>query len=434
VRQWSNTSAQCQQFRFESAGSGYYRIVARHSGKAIDLWEWNTGDGADFKQWPIGSGYNQQFSVTTSGDYVSFVNRHSGKTLEIWEWSTADGGRLSQFSATGGANQQWKLAKVGSGSGGGSTTTTSSSSGGGGGSGGTSSSGVHGYATVNGSTTGGGSASAQTVTSLSALTSAVSGSSAAVVKVSGNFSCSSDVLVGSNKTVVGVGSGSGLTGCGLNLKGVSNVIIRNLKIAKVAASSGNGDAIHLDKGTHHVWIDHNDLSSDRSHDKDYYDGLIDLSHAVDYVTISWNYLHDHYKGSLVGHSDNNSSEDSGKFHVTYDHNYFSNINSRGPSLRFGTGHAYNNYYSNGSTAVHSRMNAQFLVQNNVFRNVTTPIQSNVDSDVDGYVNQSGNDFGSGTNKISRTGSFTSPPYSFALDATSSVISAVTSGAGTGKVG
>jgi hypothetical protein len=130
VRQWSSTNADCQQFRFESAGSGYWRIVAKHSGKAIDLWEWNTGDGADFKQWPISDGYNQQYSVSTSGDYVSFKNRHSGKTLEIWEWSTADGGRLSQFSATGGANQQWKLVKAGS-SGGGSTTTTKTSSGGG---------------------------------------------------------------------------------------------------------------------------------------------------------------------------------------------------------------------------------------------------------------------------------------------------------------
>ena len=35
--------------------------------------------------------------------------------------------------------------------------------------------------------------------------------------------------------------------------------------------------------------------------------------------------------------------------------------------------------------------------------------------MDGYVNQSGNDFGSGTNKISQTGSFTNPPYSFSLD-------------------
>jgi mannan endo-1,4-beta-mannosidase len=294
--------------------------------------------------------------------------------------------------------------------------------------------GVHGFATVNGSTTGGSGGSSTTVSSLSALQSAVSGSSAKVVKVNGNFSCSDDVLVGSNTTVIGVGSSSGLTGCGLNMKAVSNVLIQNMKIGKVKASNGNGDAIHIDKAAHHIWIDHNDLSGDRTAGKDDYDGLVDITHGADYITVSWNYIHDHWKGSLVGHSDSNSSEDTGKLHITYDHNYFYNINSRGPSLRFGTGHAYNNLYQTMSTAVHSRMGAQMLVQNNVFSGVTTPIQTNVDSDVDGYVNQSGNDFGSGTNKISRTGSFTSPPYSYSLDGTSSVASIVKSGAGTGRVG
>ena len=128
VRQWSNTSAQCQQFRFESAGSGYWRIIARHSGKAVDLYNWNTADGADYKQWPVTTGVNQQFSVTEQSDgYLRFKNRYSGKTLEVWEWSTADGGKVSQYSDTGGANQQWKLTKVATG--GGSTTSTSSSSG-----------------------------------------------------------------------------------------------------------------------------------------------------------------------------------------------------------------------------------------------------------------------------------------------------------------
>lgn len=74
-----------------------------------------------------------------------------------------------------------------------------------------------------------------------------------------------------------------------------------------------------------------------------------------------------------------------------------------------------------------------LVQNNVWRNVATPIETTKDSSVDGYVNQSGNDFGGGTNLITQIGSFTNPPYSYALTATSSVVTAVTAGAGTGKI-
>jgi pectate lyase len=203
-------------------------------------------------------------------------------------------------------------------------------------------------------------------------------------------------------------------------------------ISKVPASVGDGDAIHVEKATH-IWIDHNDLSSDTSHGTDFYDGLLDITHAADLITVSWNYLHDHIKCSLIGHSDSNGSEDTGHLRVTYHHNYFNNCDQRMPSLRFGTGHVYNNYFVNGTTGVHSRMGAQMLVQNNVWRNVTTPIETTKDSDVDGFVNESGNDFGGGTNLITQTGNFTNPPYSFSLTPTSSVISVVTAGAGTGKI-
>ena len=74
-----------------------------------------------------------------------------------------------------------------------------------------------------------------------------------------------------------------------------------------------------------------------------------------------------------------------------------------------------------------------LVQNNVFRSVGTPIETTNDSPVDGFVNQSGNDFGGGTNQITQTGTFTNPPYSFTLDPTANVQSIVTAGAGTGKI-
>lgn len=291
---------------------------------------------------------------------------------------------------------------------------------------------VDGYATVGGSTTGGAGGATVTVTSLSALTSAAGASATQTVLVNGHFTCSSEITVTSNKTIQGVGSSSGLTGCGLKVKGDNNVIIRNMQISKVPASVGNGDAIHVEKSTH-VWIDHNELSSDTTHGTDYYDGLLDITHAADYVTVSWNYFHDHIKCSLIGHSDSNASEDTGHLRVTYHHNYFRNCDQRLPSLRFGTGHVYNNYYVTASTGIHSRMGAQMLVQNNVFRSVSTPIETTKDSSVDGFVNQSGNDFGGGTNLITQTGSFTNPPYSYSLTATSSVISVVTAGAGTGKI-
>ena len=113
ITQYSSNGCQCQQFRFESAGTGWWRIIARHSGKAVDLWEWDTADGAEYRQWPVSSGNNQQFSVQNIGDAIQLINRHSGKALEVWEWSTANGARVSQFTDLDGANQQWRLVVAG---------------------------------------------------------------------------------------------------------------------------------------------------------------------------------------------------------------------------------------------------------------------------------------------------------------------------------
>lgn len=277
-------------------------------------------------------------------------------------------------------------------------------------------------------TTGGGAATAVTVSTSDAFKAAVTGGTAKVVKVNGLISLSGQIDIGSNTTVLGVGSSSGFTGGGLRLKKVTNVVVRNLNLSKAVKT----DAITVQASTR-VWIDHNTLSSDRDHGKDYYDGLVDITHGSDYVTVSWNTFKDHYKGSLVGHSDSNAGEDTGHLRVTYHHNWFDNVNSRIPSLRFGTGHFYDNYVVGAETAVHSRMGAQMLVENNVFRSTQVAVTTSRDSDVDGYANLRGNDLGGATTEISRTGTFTSPPYGYTAEPASGVVASVTAGAGAGKI-
>lgn len=83
-----------------------------------------------------------------------------------------------------------------------------------------------------------------------------------------------------------------LTGIGLTILNQKNVIVRNLKISKVLAAYGDG--ITINHSTN-VWVDHCDLSGDETVGKDTYDGLVDLSHAADFVTISHTYLHNHVR-------------------------------------------------------------------------------------------------------------------------------------------
>ncbi|KAG2415914.1 pectate lyase B precursor [Aspergillus terreus] len=275
---------------------------------------------------------------------------------------------------------------------------------------------------LNGGTTGGAGGTTTTVSSYAQFTQAVSGDDPKVVVVSGNIKQTADqARVGSNTSIIGKDANAVLEGFGVLVKEKENVIIQNLGIKKVLAD--NGDAIGV-QYSNNVWIDHCDVSSDMDHDKDYYDGLIDLTHAADYVTISNCYIHDHWKASLVGHSDSNGDEDTGHLRVTYANNHWANINSRGPSLRFGTGHIYNSYYENVSDAINTRQGAQVLVESNQFVGVKKPLYS-TDG---GYAVARDNDFGDGEN-AAPAGTLTSVPYDYELVGADGVKAAVVGVAG-----
>jgi pectate lyase len=276
-----------------------------------------------------------------------------------------------------------------------------------------------GYATLNGGTTGGSGGTTTTVTTLDALTAAVAGTAKKIVLISGTITGNTVVKVGPNTSVIGK-SGASLVGVGLRVIDVSNVIIRNVKISKVLASAG--DAIGI-QASSQVWVDHVDVSSDRDHDKDYYDGLIDITHGCTGVTVTNSKIHDHWKASLVGHSDNNGAEDI-KITVTFANNYWTNLNSRTPSLRFGHGHIFNNVFDNNNDGINTRDGAQVLVENNVWTGTTEPLYA---TDT-GYAVARGNDFG-GASDTAPVGTFTTPPYSYKLTAVGSVRSAVVGVAG-----
>ncbi|WP_189332169.1 pectate lyase family protein [Actinoplanes ianthinogenes] len=281
-------------------------------------------------------------------------------------------------------------------------------------------------------TTGGAGGETVAITSLAQLITEAASDGPKVLQLSSVLkgSGSDQVVVSSDKTIVGVGANAGLTGAGISIKKASNVIIRNLKISFALAPV---DLIAAQKSDH-IWIDHNELFNDTTHDKDFYDGMVDLTHATDFVTVSWNHLHDHHKGSLIGHSDSNAAEDTGHLRITYGHNWFDNVASRLPRVRFGTVHLYDNLFSNAETSgIHCLMNAQCLVQNNVFVNVKLPVWTTEDSDEDGFAVISGNDFGGQAPVITQTGTFTAAPYAVTLEPASSVSALVKAGAGTGRI-
>ncbi|WP_447007063.1 pectate lyase family protein [Saccharothrix isguenensis] len=281
---------------------------------------------------------------------------------------------------------------------------------------------LEGWGTQCGGTTGGGSASPVTVSTTAAFISAVQSSSASVVRVSGTITLSSMTKVASNKTIIGVGSGATIAGHGLNISKVSNVIVRNLNFR-----DWRDDGIQVETSTR-VWIDHNTLRNG-------YDGAIDIKRGSDCVTVSWNKISSHDKTMLLGHSDDNGSQDRGKLRVSYHHNWFDGTNQRHPRVRFGNPvHVYNNYYGGvTSYGVASTEEAGVLVEGNYFENTRDPFhRGEGSSDPANLVARNNHMVNSGSGD--QGGSVKAIPYSYVLDSAGGVKSIVTGGAGTGKVG
>ncbi|MCQ4209970.1 non-reducing end alpha-L-arabinofuranosidase family hydrolase [Streptomyces longispororuber] len=127
ITQWSRNDQDQQQWQFVPTGDGYYRIKSRLSGKVLDVYNWSTANGGSIVQWTDLNATNQQWRLADSSDgYVRLISRHSNKALEVQGASTADSANVVQYDDWGGTNQQWQLVKVGDDAGGGSCDLPSS--------------------------------------------------------------------------------------------------------------------------------------------------------------------------------------------------------------------------------------------------------------------------------------------------------------------
>lgn len=299
-----------------------------------------------------------------------------------------------------------------------------------------------GFASVNAlgqnGTSGGTGGPTVRVTTAAALISAINSAGPMIVEVSGMISVPGPMHeVASDKTIIGVGANSGITGGGLNVgipiddgitsppaNAVRNVIIRNLSITNCP-----DDCINVQMFSHHIWIDHNDLSFQ-------FDGALDVKRGSDYVTISWNHFHDSDKNMLLGRDDSDGAQDIGRLKVSYHHNFFDGSIQRNPRVRFGEPvHIYNNYYLHitGYGAA-SQMNAGLLVENNYFDDVEKPTRTDVGGDP-GRIVARGNINVNTEDPIVVVGTVREARdfYAYTPDPAANVPALVSAGAGTGRI-
>jgi pectate lyase len=206
------------------------------------------------------------------------------------------------------------------------------------------------------------------------------------------------IRVPPNTTLFGVGGDATLVGAWLDIRGEGasqpvNVIVRNLSFQDTAdcfpewspadGVTGNWnasyDSISISHATH-VWIDHNRFADVRTRDEtqplyfghrhQVHDGLLDITHESDFVTVSWNHFASHDKTMLIGNSDS-ATEDREHLRVTLHHNYFDGTGQRMPRVRFGKVHVYNNVYradkdTNYRSSWGAGTESQIYAENNFF--------------------------------------------------------------------
>lgn len=205
--------------------------------------------------------------------------------------------------------------------------------------------------------------------------------------------------LGSNKTIYSAFGAGGFRRGTLRIDGKSNIILRNLTFRELwewdEATQGQYDRNDWDYLTilsrfngeqviaraHHIWIDHCDFEKA-------YDGLFDIVHGADLITVSWCRLggavsgesqrwvrrqfefleanaarFPHYraqrdllgadvlwrrelfqmKANLVGNATDavTAAHDRGHLNVTFHHDSYESVTERMPRMRFGNAHVFN---------------------------------------------------------------------------------------------
>ena len=270
------------------------------------------------------------------------------------------------------------------------------------------------------------------VSSLSDLNTNAGGTTARIIEVSGTIA--GNVTVGSNKTLVGA-CGAEIHGH-IQMTGSVNVIVRNLTVVGYNCTdnpsdcSGGADAISVERQAHHLLFDHDDIS-------DGSDGNLDITHASDFITISWTKFHysgrrtdpagaagGHQFSNLIGHSDSNASEDTGHLTVTFHHDWWAdNVVERMPRVRFGQVHLFDNLYTAAGDdyCIGVGVSANIRDENDVFVGVKNPIDSADYSNGASIIQSTGDllQMTTGTSQDIGGAAFT-PPYAYTLDPASGV--------------
>ena len=108
-----------QLWRFTHDEGDYYQIIAKHSGKCLDVTGISLTNGTNVWQWDCLKAQQNQWwnlvyiSNDTGYDYYQIIAKHSGKCLDAYSNPPSNGANVYQWGCHGHPNQLWRLVPVG---------------------------------------------------------------------------------------------------------------------------------------------------------------------------------------------------------------------------------------------------------------------------------------------------------------------------------
>ena len=113
VRLWSYEGQPWQQWRFEEAGEGEYRIKNRFTGKVMDLAMSGVNNGTWVHQWSQTSGAGQRWQIVEAGGgKVKLRNVLADKVIDLVGMRVENGTQAQIWQDVSGENQLWRLEPV----------------------------------------------------------------------------------------------------------------------------------------------------------------------------------------------------------------------------------------------------------------------------------------------------------------------------------
>lgn len=91
-------------------GEKFYRLVANHTGKCLEVANGSKAHATPVVQWSCGSGWHQQWKRIDLGNGYNFlIARHSDMCLNVAHASMSHAAPVVQAWCSNGENEQWVL-------------------------------------------------------------------------------------------------------------------------------------------------------------------------------------------------------------------------------------------------------------------------------------------------------------------------------------